>query len=77
MTLYSKLGWNNFLSDGFDEYGSEYYSVIAPQNDYHIRLERYTAYYNTPIRLYKLHGSLDYVLYWEREKRKKHDSNVL
>lgn len=31
---------------------------------YNVRLERYKARYNTPVRLYKLHGSLDYILYY-------------
>lgn len=31
---------------------------------YHCRLERYTGRYNTPIRLFKLHGSLDYVPFY-------------
>ena len=31
---------------------------------YHVRLERFTGVYNRNIRLYKLHGSLDYVLYY-------------
>ena len=33
-------------------------------------MERYTGKYDTPIRLYKLHGSLDYVLYHKGGKRK-------
>ncbi|RGU27331.1 hypothetical protein [Bacteroides cellulosilyticus] len=53
------------ISDGFDEYGSEYYSVVQHNKiDYHCRLERYNGYYNTPIRLYKLHGSLNYYLFY-------------
>lgn len=55
---------NGQISDGFDEYGSQYYSVIHHSDiSYHCRLERYTGHYNTPIRLYKLHGSLNYYLY--------------
>ncbi len=52
------------ISDGFDEYGSRYYGVLHKGNaSYNVRLERYKGRYNTPIRLYKLHGSLDYILY--------------
>lgn len=50
---------NGRISDGFDEYGSEYYGKLKYHNrTYHCRLERYTGRYNTPIRLFKLHGSL-------------------
>ena len=52
------------ISDGFDEYGSRYYGVLHKGNaSYNVRLERYKGRYNAPIRLYKLHGSLDYILY--------------
>lgn len=50
------------ISDGFDEYGSEYYGELRSNSNYHCRLERYTGHYRTPIRLYKLHGSINYVL---------------
>ena len=53
------------ISDGFDEYGSSYYGKLRMGNaSYNVRLERYKARYNTPVRLYKLHGSLDYILYY-------------
>lgn len=56
---------NGRISDGFDEYGSEYYGKLIHDNrTYHCRLERYTSRYNTPIRLFKLHGSLDYVPFY-------------
>lgn len=56
---------NGNISDGFDEYGSEYYGkLIHDDVTYHCRLERYTGRYTKPIRLYKLHGSLDYVLFY-------------
>lgn len=56
---------NGNISDGFDEFGSEYYGKLEhDQRIYHCRLERYTGRYNTPIRLYKLHGSLDYVPFY-------------
>lgn len=56
---------NGSISDGFDEYGSEYYGELIHDNrTYHCRLERYTNRYNTAIRLFKLHGSLDYVPFY-------------
>ena len=56
---------NGNMSDGFDEYGSDYYGILRQGNrTYHCRLERYTGRYNTPVRLYKLHGSLDYVPFY-------------
>lgn len=57
---------NGGISDGFDEYGSEYYGELIHDNrTYHCRLERYTNRYNTAIRLFKLHGSLDYVPFYQ------------
>lgn len=57
------------ISDGFDEYGSRYYGVLQKENaSFNVRLERYKGRYNTPIRLYKLHGSLDYILYKRTDK---------
>jgi hypothetical protein len=53
------------LSDGFDDYGSRYYGrlYVEGRDAYRCRLERYTGrYYGAPIRLYKLHGSLNYVM---------------
>ena len=61
---------SGLISDGFDEYGSKYYGKISLGNaSYHVRLERYKGRYTTPIRLYKLHGSLDYVLYKRTEDK--------
>ena len=60
---------NGNISDGFDEYGSEYYGKLTTNGrTYHCRLERYKGRYNTPIRLYKLHGSLDYVPFYQRNE---------
>lgn len=55
------------ISDGFDELGSDYYGVLRTKEDraFHVRLETFTGRYNSKIRLYKLHGSLDYVLYYK------------
>ena len=52
------------LSDGFSELGSPYYGKY--QNDgftYTVRLEHFNRenYNDVPVRLYKLHGSIDYV----------------
>lgn len=60
---------NGDISDGFDEYGSEYYGKLTTKDRiYHCRLERYKGRYNTPIRLYKLHGSLDYVPFYRQNE---------
>lgn len=64
----------NKISDGFDEYGSEYYGELQSSSNYHCRLERYTGHYRTPIRLYKLHGSINYALCHE-EKGKGYSSH--
>lgn len=56
---------NGDMSDGFDDFGSRYYGKlhIEGRDAYRCRLERYTGrYYGAPIRLYKLHGSLNYVM---------------
>ncbi len=54
------------ICDGFEELGSDYFGELRTMGDrtYHVRLERFTGVYNRNIRLYKLHGSLDYVLYY-------------
>lgn len=60
---------NGNISDGFDEYGSNYYGKLQKDNiTYHCRLQRYTGRYNKPIRLFKLHGSIDYVIYYKTTK---------
>ncbi|MBP5423160.1 MAG: SIR2 family protein [Paludibacteraceae bacterium] len=57
------------ISDGFEELGSKYYGKLNHKGRmYHCRLERYTGKYETPIRLYKLHGSLDYVHFHRNEE---------
>lgn len=63
---------NGMLSDGFDEYGSDFYGLLNCGNkEFKVRLERYTARYNRPIRLYKLHGSLDYVPFHRNSNKYK------
>lgn len=59
------------ISDGFDDFGSRYYGMlhISERDAYLCRLERYTGrYYGKPIRLYKLHGSLNYVMMHRESK---------
>ncbi len=57
------------LSDGFEELGSKYYGKLTKDNrNYMVRLQRYTGHYHGNFRLYKLHGSLDYELYYRNEK---------
>lgn len=56
---------NGDISDGFDDLGSRYFGklCIEGRDPYRCRLERYTGrYYGKPIRLFKLHGSLNYVM---------------
>lgn len=59
---------SGIISDGFEELGSKYFGeLIVDGRTYHCRLERYTGKYESPIRLYKLHGSLDYVHFYRNE----------
>lgn len=52
------------ISDGFDELGSPYYGELQKDNNvFKCRLSRYTGKYQGNVRLYKLHGSFDYVLF--------------
>jgi len=55
---------NGDFSDGFDDFRSRYYGKLETNlATYRCRLARYTGRYNgSSVRLYKLHGSLDYVL---------------
>lgn len=58
------------FSDGFSELGSHYYGIYKNKEaniEYHCRLEQFTNNYREKaIRLYKLHGSLNYVLHSKR-----------
>lgn len=57
------------ISDGFNSYRSKYYGELERDGvKYDCRLEEYKGYYNTAIRLYKLHGSLDYLMYKRQDK---------
>lgn len=52
------------ISDGFHSFRSPFYGELESAGlKYNCRLEEYKAYYNTAIRLYKLHGSLDYLMF--------------
>jgi NAD-dependent SIR2 family protein deacetylase len=52
------------LCDGFEELGSPYYGKLLVEGREHMsRLGYYTGKYSSNLRLYKLHGSLDYVLF--------------
>ena len=56
------------LSDGFEEFGSKYFGKLNSNNrNYMVRLQRYTGTYLSNLRLYKLHGSLDYELYYRQD----------
>lgn len=67
MRSLTTISW--FLN-GFHSYRLPYYGELECNgHKYDCRLEEYKAYYNTAIRLYKLHGSLDYLMF------KRCDSN--
>lgn len=54
--------WQHF-TDGYTDLGSPYYGNVHLQQSisktYKVRLKRFTNVYDKPIRLYKLHGSVD------------------
>lgn len=53
------------LCDGFQELGSPYYGKLHAHNrTYKARLPFYSEKYDKKFRLYKLHGSRDYGLYY-------------
>ena len=59
---------NGDISDGFIEIGSPYYGKLhCNEIVYHCRLKRFTNKYDTSIRLFKLHGSLDYVPFYNTD----------
>lgn len=52
------------LCDGFEELGSPYYGKLVVDGREHMsRLRYYSGNYTSNLRLYKLHGSVDYVLF--------------
>jgi hypothetical protein len=54
------------LCDGFEELGSPYFGDLSVKSrHYKCRLQQYTGKYDKKFRLYKLHGSKDYGLYYK------------
>lgn len=67
--FFERLNHSDWLSgklcDGFEELGSPYYGKLEVKGRvYRPRLERYTGKYDKQFRLYKLHGSRDYGVYY-------------
>ena len=61
------------ISDGFSEFGSKFLGELNCYGQtYKVRLAAYTGKRNTSIRLYKLHGSLDYVEYYSNCRYNTH-----
>ena len=59
---------NGKLCDGFEELGSLYYGELSSNSrKFKVRLERYTGNYGTKLRLFKLHGSRDYEMFYKKE----------
>lgn len=53
------------ISDGFCECGSPFYGELkCNESSYICRLPRFFGVYDSAVRLYKLHGSLDYVPFY-------------
>lgn len=53
------------LCDGFEELGSPYYGDLDVNGrSYRCRLQRYAGKYDKPFRLFKLHGSKDYGIFY-------------
>ena len=60
-------GLKNRICDGFDDINSPYYGLaFGKEGETYCKLERYTARYYKPIRIYKLHGSFDYYPFYEK-----------
>lgn len=62
---------HDMISDGFSDNCSEYYGKVSSNNceNMFIRLEKHIRKYVRPIHLYKLHGSLDYVIHQIKNER--------
>lgn len=59
---------NGKLCDGFEELGSPYYGdLLCSNRKYKVRLERYTGNYSNKLRLFKLHGSFNYEIFYKTE----------
>lgn len=56
------------LCDGFEELGSPFFGKLSiGKGRYTCRLQYYSGAYNKRFRLYKLHGSKDYLVYYSSE----------
>lgn len=66
----ARTNWiNEGISDGFHNYRSKYYGELERNGvKYDCRLEEYKGYYDAAIRLYKLHGSLDYLMFKRQDE---------
>ncbi len=67
--FFERLNYSDWLRgelcDGFEEFGSPYYGRLSSHGrEYMCRLQYYTGKYNKKFRLYKLHGSKDYGIYY-------------
>lgn len=63
--LNKTFGIQGELCDGFEETGSPFYGDLSfKERFYKCRLQYYTEEYDKRFRLYKLHGSRDYGLYY-------------
>lgn len=67
--FFERLNYSDWLQgelcDGFEELGSPYFGNLSVQGrKYKCRLQHYTGKYDKKIRLYKLHGSKDYGIYY-------------
>lgn len=60
-------GLEDKICDGFDDFNSTYYGTFfCNEGERRCKLERYTARYYRPIRIYKLHGSFDYFPFYKK-----------
>jgi|WetSurMetagenome_2_1015567.scaffolds.fasta_scaffold40869_3 hypothetical protein len=77
--LFDFIGRNHIelkqhFSDGYSIYGSPYYGIVSNEfhfnirdrvlKRYHVKLEHFTDKYDTPLCLFKLHGSLDNKIFY-------------
>jgi NAD-dependent SIR2 family protein deacetylase len=68
--FFERLGNTEWLAgeicDGFEELGSPYFAPLKVKSrTYNCRLSRYTGKYDKKHKLYKLHGSFDYGVYYK------------
>ena len=70
--FFERLGISDWLQgelcDGFEELGSPYYGKLSiGKGRYTCRLQYYNGTYDKKFRLYKLHGSKDYLVYYSSQ----------